>query len=349
MVDNRSTRSKLVLFAFAIIVTCSVMTLRAAPPAPTLNAPVVSGLSVNLSWSNVGATQYFVQAGLAPGQTLVEFPVGAATSLPAAGPAGTYFVRVVGADATGRGPASNEVVVTLGAGGGCTVPTAPFNLRAIVRGAEAFIFWRGSATGGVTGYTLQVGGAPGQTFQQFPVGGTTVNATQSSGSFFLRVVANSACGASTPSNEIQVSFPGNTGRVADPDPGTVLGMPDVAALVSRLFSQNAGSLNQSCPNGRKYENNPWQDKMVDGLRQYDTRFGYNAKPTRTAADNNGFPVTAAGDEMTFFAGAGNAQGSPNVYAFDILFNHCGDTPGPEFRNISPEPAIWTGAGRFPGQ
>jgi hypothetical protein len=348
MRDFRSIRSKLVLLAFAILVSGSVLTLRAAPAAPTLGPPVVSGLNVTLSWSNVGATQYFVQAGLAPGQTLVEFPVGAATTLPASGPAGTYYVRVVGADATGRGPASNEVVVTLGGGGGCAPPSAPYNLRAIIRGTEAFIFWREPTAGSASGYTLQVGAAPGQTFQSFSIPGTTVNATQASGVFFLRVVANSACGASAASNEIQVAFPSNTVRVADPDPGTVLGMPDVAALVNRIHNENPGLLSQSCPTGRQYENNPWQDRIIDRMRQYDTRFGYNAKPTRTAADNGGFPVIAAGDEISFFAGAGNAQGSSQTYTFDMLFSHCGTPQQNVFRNISPEPSIWTGAGRFGG-
>jgi hypothetical protein len=196
---------------------------------------------------------------------------------------------------------------------------------------------------------LQAGGAPGQTFAQYPTGGTTMNANVGSGTYFVRVVAQSPCGNSVASNELQISFPGNTVRVADPDPGTALGMPDVAALIARIHNENPGMLSLQCPNGRKYENNPWQDRIVDRLRQYDTRFGYNAKPTRTAADNNGFPVIAAGDEITFFAGSGAAEGSPNVFAFDILSDHCGVRPSQDvFRNIAPEPAIWTGAGRFTG-
>jgi hypothetical protein len=163
------------------------------------------------------------------------------------------------------------------------------------------------------------------------------------------VIATSACGNSPASNELQIAFPSNTVRVADPDPGTSLGYPDVGALVNSIHNENPGMLAQQCPNGRKYENNPWQDRIVDRLREYDTRFGYNAKPTRTAVDNNGFPVTAAGDEITFFAGAGTAQGSPNVHAFDILSDHCGVRPSQDvFRNIAPEPAVWTSVGRFSG-
>jgi hypothetical protein len=349
MPDHRFACSKPVL-ALAIVFTCGALTLRAAiPTAPTNLTASTSGLSVTFSFGAAAnsPTQYFLQAGLAPGQTAFEFPLGAATSFTAAGPPGTYFVRVVAANAEGRGPASNEVTVVLSAG--CAVPTAPVNLRAIVRNTEAFIFWNRPLAGAASGYTLQVGAASGQTFAQFPASGLTLNATQTSGTYFLRVIANSACGSSVASNEIQISFPSNTVRVADPDPGTFLGMPDVAALINRIHNENPGLIAQSCPTGRKYVNDPWQDRIVDRLRQYDTHFGYNAKPTRTPADNNGFPVVAAGDEITFFAGAGTAEGSSNVYAFDILSDHCGVNPQQDvFRNISPEPAIWTGAGRFPG-
>ena len=329
--------------------------LRAAvPTAPTNLIATTNQLSASLSWAAAGnsPTQYFVQVGFAPGQTAVEFAAGNTTTFGGSGAAGTYYVRVVAANAEGRGAPSNEVVVVLtgSGGGGCLPPSAPLNLRAIIRGGEAFIFWRQPAVGPVSGYTLQAGLGSGQTFAQFPTANPALNTVQSSGSYFLRVIASNACGSSPASNEIQVSFPSNTVRVADPAPGTSLGMPDVSALVARIHAENPGLVNQSCPNGRKYENNPWQDRIVDRLRQYDTHFGYNAKPTRGPADNNGFPVIAAGDEISFFAGSGNGEGSPNVYTFDILSDHCGTNPQQDvFRNIAPEPSIWTSAGRFPGQ
>jgi hypothetical protein len=334
-----------------LILTLTVLPLRAAPPtAPTNLTAAVSGLSVTFSWgaSANSPTQYILQAGGAPGQTFAQFPIsGNTTTFGGSASAGTYYVRVVAVNADGTSAPSNEVTVVLTSG--CLAPSAPLNLRAIIRGTEAFIFWRQPLSGTPNGYSLQVGGAPGQTFQQYPTGATTLNATVGSGSYYLRVVASSPCGNSVASNEILVSFPSNTVRVADPDPGTSLGMPDVAALITRIHNESPGTLALQCPNGRKYENNPWQDRIVDRLRQYDTRFGYNAKPTRTAVDNNGFPVIAAGDEITFFAGGGTAQGSPNVYAFDILSDHCGVNPSQDvFRNIAPEPAVWTGAGRFSG-
>ena len=340
----------LVVFTLSILLL-TLSTLRAATPtAPTNLTAAVSGLFVSLSWgaSANSPTQYILQAGSAPGQTSITVPLsGSTTTFSASAGAGTYYVRVVAVNADGTSAPSNEVTVTLTSG--CAAPGAPLNLRAIIRGTEAFVFWRQPQVGIPSSYTLQVGGAPGQTFAQYPTGGTTLNANVGSGVYFLRVVANSACGNSAASNELQISFPSNTVRVADPDPGTSLGMPDVGALINRIHNENPGLLSQSCPTGRKYETNPWQDRIVDRLRQYDTRFGYNAKPTRTAVDNNGFPVIAAGDEITFFAGAGAAQGSPNVYAFDILSDHCGGNPRQDvFRNIAPEPAVWTGAGRFTG-
>jgi hypothetical protein len=129
-------------------------------------------------------------------------------------------------------------------------------------------------------------------------------------------------------------------------------MPDVRTLIQRFAAGDRPTLANSCPTGRKYEPNPWQDRLVAFLRTYDTRFGYNSKPTRGPGDNEGFPVIAAGDEISFFVGAGAAEGSSNVVTIDVLFNHCdvirGGSPEIDYRDISPEPSKWTGAGRFSG-
>jgi hypothetical protein len=93
--------------------------------------------------------------------------------------------------------------------------------------------------------------------------------------------------------------------------------------------------------------NPWLDFMVDELRKIDTRFGYNAKPNRTAADNEGVPVVAAGDEITYHYGPGRDEGATDVYSIDILLGHCGPTPSLTYRDFTgEEPVRWTGAGRF---
>ncbi len=356
MLHSRSFRIHSLILGFGILVLGSTITLRAAvPTAPTNLQAAVSGLHVVLTWGAAAnnPASYVLRAGYAPGQTAIEVPLSAAsTTFSASADAGTYYARIVAVNADGESLASNEITVVLT--NTCSAPSAPRNLRAIVRGTEAYVFWVRPAAGTATTYTLQAGTAPGTTLYQFPTGGTTLNAN-AVGTFYIRAVASNACGTSAASNEVEVSLPGNTVRVADPEPGTALGMPDVAALVARIHNENPGLINQSCPTGRKYENNPWQDRIIDRLRQYDTRFGYNGKPTRSAVDNNGFPVIAAGDELTFFAGSGTAQGSRAVHAIDILFNHCGDRPEITWQHFTApdglpgqEEAFWMGAGRFTG-
>ena len=62
------------------------------------------------------------------------------------------------------------------------------------------------------------------------------------------------------------------------------------------------------PAGLKHVNNPWQDRVIDAFRQIDSRWGYNGKPTKSAAvDNNGVPVTAAGDEAAYHYSGGRRR------------------------------------------
>ena len=326
----------------------------AVPTAPSDLSATVSGQIVTLTWTAAtnGPTSYVLQAGFAPGQTALSVPLGASqtTFVASAGP-GTYFARVIALGGDGStSPPSNEITVVVSSS--CGNPSMPRNLRAMQKGAEIFLFWTRPAFGAPNGYAVQAGLAPGQTIAEFRVGGTTLNTAVNSGTFSARVIALSPCGNGPATPDIPVTFPNNSVRVPDPDPGTVLAMPDIGALVERLANQFPPTLNNSCPSGRKYEPNPWLDFMVAQLRTYDTRFGYNAKPTRGPADNDGFPVIAAGDEIAYFRGTGVAEGSAEVYAIDILFNHCdilrGGAPALTYRDIAPEPAKWTGAGRFTG-
>jgi hypothetical protein len=355
MLQRRSIRLPLAFFFLACALLVSGLPLGAAvPTAPTNLSTTVNGQVVTLTWtaSANSPTQYLLQAGFAPGQTALSVSLSAAqTSFTASAGPGTYYARVYAVNGEGTSAASNEVTVVITST--CGNPSVPLNLRAMQKGPEIYLFWVRPQFGSPNGYAIQAGVAQGQTIAQFGVAGTTMNTAVGSGTYFARVIATSACGngpATTP--DIVVTFPSNSVRVADPDPGTVLGMPDITALIERLANQFPPTLSNSCPSGRKYEPNPWQNFMVDQLRTYDTRFGYNAKPTRTSADNDGFPVIAAGDEIAYFRGAGTAEGSSEVYAIDILFNHCdvirGGSPVLTYRDIAPEPAKWTGAGRFAG-
>jgi hypothetical protein len=144
-------------------------------------------------------------------------------------------------------------------------------------------------------------------------------------------------GSSSPSPS-----PGGGPRTPDPAPGSILPLPDMRGVLAQ-FSDTS----QSCPRGLKYVNNPWQDRVIDAFRQVDTRWGYNGKPTRTAADNGGVPVVAAGDEAAYHYGAGPDQGSFDVHLVDMLLSHCGSAPSLTWRVFTgEEPGFWTGAGRF---
>ena len=138
-------------------------------------------------------------------------------------------------------------------------------------------------------------------------------------------------------------------RTPDPPAGQRLPLPSGAqAQIERIAAARMDLLvNQSCPRNLKYVRNPWLDYMIDELRKLDTRWGYNAKPNRTAADNSGVPVEVAGDEITYHFGPGPDEGSTDVYPIDILLGHCGPTPSLTFRVFTgEEPVRWTGAGRF---
>jgi hypothetical protein len=147
------------------------------------------------------------------------------------------------------------------------------------------------------------------------------------------------------SGGVPIPPPGTGGpagpRPADPPPGQRLPLPDMRGVLARFADAR-----DSCPQGLKYINNPWQDRVIDAFRQIDSRWGYNAKPNRSAIDNNGVPVVAAGDEAAYHYGPGPSHGSPDVHLVDMLISHCG-SPQITWRVFTgEEPGIWTGAGRF---
>jgi hypothetical protein len=135
--------------------------------------------------------------------------------------------------------------------------------------------------------------------------------------------------------------PGNLPRPADPPAGVRLPLPDFTGVLAQFADAR-----DSCPRGLKYVNNPWQDRVIDAFRQRDSRWGYNAKPTRTAADNGGVPVVAAGDEAAYHWVGGPDEGATDVGLVDMLVGHCG-SPSLTWRVFTgEEPGRWTGAGRF---
>jgi predicted phage tail protein len=182
------------------------------PDAPQSLSGTVSGSLVTLGWSpSVGGcapTQYAVHAGLQTGLTNIGvLDAGLQTTLAANAPPGTYFVRVVAVNAFGPSAPSNEASVTVT--GGCTSPpTAPHSLSGSVSGTLVSLNWSASAGGcAATSYTVQAGsGSELSDVVSVPVGlQTSVSAHAPTGTYFLRVIAVNAFGASTPSNEFSLT------------------------------------------------------------------------------------------------------------------------------------------------
>jgi hypothetical protein len=113
----------------------------------------------------------------------------------------------------------------------------------------------------------------------------------------------------------------------------------MSAVVYQVAAQFPAALRNSCQDaGGSWE---FMDRVINALRQHDTRWGYNGK--------RGNVNDPSHDVIDYHWGRGPDQGSPNVYALDIIVGHCGSNPQAAWINIT-DPngsgAAWTGRGRF---
>ena len=136
---------------------------------------------------------------------------------------------------------------------------------------------------------------------------------------------------------------GSGGRTPDPAPGQRLPLPSYGAqVVSAVARANPGLLANSC----QEHGGSWQfmDLVVDTLRTYDTRWGYNGKRGNTNDPSM--------DVVDYHYGAGADQGSTEVYIIDIIGGHCGPTPSPIWNDVtavtvnSGTIGRWISRGRF---
>ena len=186
-----------------------------SPPGPP-TALVVSVVNntVNLSWTapviGGAVTSYVLEAGDGPGRSnLATFDTGSTASAftAFAVPAGTYFVRVRARNAAGTSSASNEVVILVGV---CAAPPGPPNpLTVVATGNMVTLNW--TAPGGpVTTYVIEAGSQSGAVdLANVATGNTNTSlvATATSGTYFVRVRARNMCGTSGPSNEVVITIP----------------------------------------------------------------------------------------------------------------------------------------------
>jgi hypothetical protein len=135
---------------------------------------------------------------------------------------------------------------------------------------------------------------------------------------------------------------GGGGRTPDPAPGQRLPLPNMLHVVEQVAAARPDLLRNSC----QEHGGSWgfMDLLVDTLRTYDTRWGYNWK-----RGNVGDPSL---DVIDYHYGSGPDEGSTNVYIIDVIAGHCGNSPSPTWGDVTEVTrqggAIgrWTGRGRF---
>ena len=209
------------------------------PAVPTGLSTSASGSTVTISWQRpaVGCppTYYVIQAGSAQGlSNLANFSTGNdATSFSAGGVgSGTYYIRILSGNAAGTSGPSPDALLTVG-GGGCSAPPgAAAGLIASVSGTTVTFAWL-AASGSPTSYILQAGSASGGTnLGTFNLGNATsyTAAGVPNGTYFVRIVATSACGTGPASNEVAFTVGGPAG-----------GGVTVTALHGFVGSPNDGS------------------------------------------------------------------------------------------------------------
>ncbi|HUE86520.1 MAG TPA: fibronectin type III domain-containing protein [Vicinamibacterales bacterium] len=147
------------------------------PGTPTLNPPIVAGSDVTLSWTPAStggvAAQYVVSASMTPGgASVATLPIIATAITIISVPTGSYYVSVSAVNPAGGSPASNVVVVTVGATVSTLTFTAPSSLSATVGSTYRFPFCDADpGTGFCTGPNNPTGGVPPYHFQLDTLGG----------------------------------------------------------------------------------------------------------------------------------------------------------------------------------
>lgn len=282
----------------------------------------------------------------------------------------TYFWRVRAADGANTGPfsavASFRILepVVLGA------PTPLSPIGQITGIQPEFRIQNGSVSGpaGSLFYRIEVGTAPGSATTVInvtpnPSGVTVASAgtLQANTTYFWRVIQSDGQYQSPYSSVVEFrtgapaptpspggggggggSFIGPGGRTANPGPGGKLPLPNMLHVVQAVANEYPAALANSCQeHGGTWE---FMDRVVDRLRTWDTRWGYNWK-----RGNVGDPSL---DVVAYNWGNNADEGTTEVYIIDIIVGHCSSAPAATWIDQTGATAAagsigrWTGRGRF---
>ena len=172
----------------------------------------MNGLNVVVNWTPSSGnviTGYRLQAGLGSGRT--DFAANfltPQTSFSTTAPAGVYFVRLQATGSCGVSLPSSEVTVRTA---GSNAPaTPPLNVGAGVDSHRTIrVSWSPPAVGVPTAYRLEIGSG----FRLSDLGSITTSSTTlwfadvPPGTYYLRVIAIGATGATAPSDEVIFVWP----------------------------------------------------------------------------------------------------------------------------------------------
>jgi predicted phage tail protein len=157
---------------------------------------------------------YRLYVGATPTRIDADIDVGNTTSYPVDLPgAGTYYFAVRAYNQSGHlGPASNVASHTIGGGGALLPPVVPAGLSVSVSGNLATLRWSAPATGGApAGYALFVGTSPGASNVlngQLLGPSQSVSGSVPPGTYYARLAAYNAAGASAVSAEVTFTVAG---------------------------------------------------------------------------------------------------------------------------------------------
>jgi hypothetical protein len=152
------------------------------------------------------ASDYVLEAGLAPGRVDYVLPLGATTSISVPGvPTGRYHVRAREVSANSQRRVSNEVAVSVG----CTKrPSQLAALTSATKGGVVSLNWHDPDGCSGTSYRVMIGSARGTNAQVLASPSNRMTTLLSSGSYYARVAAVSALGAGDPSTDVNFSVTG---------------------------------------------------------------------------------------------------------------------------------------------
>ncbi len=309
------------------------------PPAAPANLQVArNGTALVATWSpgtGGGTTAgYQFRVGLTSGATdFPALPLGGTSFFGGPIPPGTYYMRVVAVNAAGVSAASNEVPVTMVAGGACDAPPSP-TLRASAFSTFLTVAW--SPIPGVSAFSFDVSQNGTPLFTNVPVPASITSAAQRVGLGTYGITARSsfACGStSAPATATVVvdGAPPPGPREKDPAAGERLPEPKyLRSVVTALANERGDLLRASCV--EHGGNNRFLFELTRRLRAIDNRWGNNIKRgyQGLSQDVVVYNNSALPDEG---ASTGPTTATFNIYMYDVIGGHCGNNPGPNWEEV----------------